>query len=258
MSFYGKKENNTFALTILFSCSICVVIPEILHMKDNLREIKHTFFNYWGGRIPVTFIFPHRIFQLIFATTSIFIVFNSISKDKDCKNYSRVLYVINAISAALSMLFFLQLLKGMGHSIILLQKMLYDTVVFLAMAFMIYFGFAVSFYMLQHPNLNCNRKNVTNTDCCKPQDMFQEFFQSLYETYLLMLTVMAPYDIYFRSSSLAPFSVLLYMICVMTIGVVMVNLMIAIMTRRLEAIEQTKESLLKLEKIVIVLHLQER
>ena len=179
-----------------------VLLLEGMHSRSNFREVKTAFSNIYKGQVPVTFTFAYRVIHLVFCFNLLLAIMLSFL---DC-TYQAVIqsvYVFTAMCAVLSFLFFMQMMTGVGHLLIVTQKMLFDTLIFMVMLFLVYLGFALGLYLL---HLNPTNKgclgevvNATSTESTEvSQTMFTTFAATLYETFLLMFTVMAPVDIYFE------------------------------------------------------------
>ena len=102
----------------------------------------------------------------------------------------------------------MQMVSGVGHLLIVTQKMLFDTMIFMFMLFLLFMGFALGLYLLhinpKHDGCDLIARNTTEAISDKADgayEMFQTFPDTLYETFLLMFTVMAPFDIYFEVCS---------------------------------------------------------
>ena len=134
--------------------------------------------------------------------------------------------------------------------------MFHEVFVFFATMLLIMFGFALSFYLM-HQNANF-RSRTDNSTIVNEGEMFHTFTKSVYETFLLMLTIIAPNDVYFSSSPLPAFVIMIYIVLIIVVSIVMINLLIAIMARRMDEIYGWKKELKMLEDLAIILYMEQR
>ena len=246
--------------------ALLLLLVEVVHTKNNLREMWYSVESMFKhGKVPVTFTFSYRAIQLIFCA---FVIFNVCSAGFFCDavQFVQITYVMCTFFGVLSILFFLQLKEGVGHLLIVIQKMLYEVFLYSFMFGTFYLAFACSFTLLspQYGQACVSVNNSTSAvndsaSIAKLSNIqFKSFPRSLYETLLLVLYVMPPTDIYFDQLESPLLTQILYSLLVLIPGLMMVNFLIAIMTRRAEQIDSLKDSILKLEKLSLVLYVQER
>ena len=259
VSLYFRDGYSRWYLHVfLFLCSLCVLIPEIFHSRANFREIYRSTKNIIRhAKFPVTFTFSYRVFQLVF---SICVIINALATmfTVECSAlyFFHNIYVVSTVCVSMSLMFFLQLISGIGPLLIAVQKMVYQAVIFMSMIIFMYLGFAASFYFV-HVRPSCRESLRNNNSSCN-KGMFLTVGHSFYETLLISLNIMTPKDIYFSQSYSKGITVTLYIISVMVISIVLLNMLIAIMGRRLEDIASLRDDILKLERLSITLYLEER
>ena len=249
----------------LFILAFLVLLVEVVHTKNNLREMWYSVERMFKhGKVPVTFTFSYRAIQLIFCAL---VIFNVCSAKFFCHavQFVQITYLMFSFFGVLSILFFLQLKEGVGHLLIVIQKMLYEVFLYSFMFGTFYLAFACSFTLLspqyrQTCGSQSTDRAVNDSASTTEHDniQFKSFPRSLYETLLLVLYVMPPTDIYFDHLESPILTQILYSLLVLIPGLMMVNFLIAIMTRRAEQIDSLKDSILKLEKLSLVLYVQER
>ena len=258
-------EPHAMVLVINFLLAFFYLAVEASHSRANMREItmsvKNMFIN---GHIPVTFTFAYRFFQIAFA---FLLIVTTLLKPLQCYSPDFVLglFVVCAFLCGLSLLFFMQLQPHVGHLLIVLQKVIFDTLFLLFMMFLYCIAFSVSLFLLHAqvtPTKCMAHRNKTSTTMEKCRDNIvsfsNNFFEAIYETLLLMFSVMAPRDIMFSCARIPAMAIALYIGLLVIVSIILVNLLIAIMTKRIDEISKMKDDILKLEKVSIVLYMEER
>ena len=246
-----------------FMMAALILLIEVVHTKNNLREMWYSIQQMFKhGKVPVTFTFSYRVMQLLFCALVMISALGALFSCHATK-FVQITNVLVAFFGVLSLLFLIQLKEGVGHLLIVIQKMLYETFLYSFMFGTYILSFAAAF-SLMNPNLrnDCqDRQNATNQTIIPSKEMtvqFGSFLNSLYETLLLVLYIMPPVDIYFSKMESPFLTQILYVGLILIPGLMMVNFLIAIMTRRAEQINILKDNILKLEKLSIVLYMQER
>jgi hypothetical protein len=87
---------------------------------------------------------------------------------------------------------------------------------------------------------------------------FSTFSDSLYTTMLLMFLVMAPNDVSFTNSVSPGIASIIYLSLVVFIGIICLNLLIALMSQRVAELDILKDDILLLQRISIVFFFEER
>ena len=60
----------------------------------------------------------------------------------------RIIFLLSGRLGALSLLYFINLVSGAGHLLVIILKMMYDTTIFLLVGFVVFITFANVFYAL--------------------------------------------------------------------------------------------------------------
>ncbi len=259
------QKADVFLSIIIGGFAIFSLVVEGVHIKDNLRDIWSSFTNMvFHSKYPITFTFGYRCFQLLFCATVIINVISGLNIDIYCvaPNFNTIMYALNSGLAIWSLFFFLQLYGTLGTLLIIIQKMIFDTLVFFATIGLVYISFVMAFYISYNgPSEICtsqnNPGNLTTMDLIITTQ-FKTFGGTLYETVLLILAIMAPNDIYFMESASSSVTMMLYVLLLMVFTVVCLNLLVAIMTKRIEEISRISSDILKLERLSIILYMEER
>lgn len=261
-SFIHGSINDAYLIFTILHAVVYLAV-EFFHSKQNVREIRDALKGTFIYRhVPVTFTFVYRFFQIAFCVC---VLFSAVCYPFRCSNPTFILstFVISTMLGCLSFLFFMQIQSNVGHLLIILQKVVYDTSFFLFMMFLIFLAFASGLFLL-HSDMEleaCRSDNNSvsySNNCDKDESFPKDFSEALYETVLLMFTVMAPRDIHFKCSHIPGMAALLYILLLLIISIILVNLLIAIMTQRIEEISRMREGILKLERVSIVLYMEER
>ena len=244
----------TSLITILEEISVWITIGQ-----RRLKGIR----DFFKGHTPVSTSSTYRLFQVILAVTLIWS--KSILKESStCKSYlikEQFSAVLNTMFSILSLLYFTQMRMRGGYVLIILGKMVYDTFMFFFVSFAIYMGFSLSFYYVQVPPVGtgvCNGNNMMNDMTDINVNTTSLGGPEFYQSFLFMSLVMVPSDIYFREASVPSNGIVLYILSIIIIGIVMTNLLIALMTQRVQVIYDHKESLFTIEKLSAIVDLDEK
>ncbi len=255
---FANGLNEPYVAPCMTSMAGFLLLTEVLHTKSNLREMWHSCKKMFvRGKVPVTFTFSYRAAQLIYCGLILMSVI-CMGFFCDIVTFVQIIYVLAAFFGVSSVLFFLQLFDGIGHLLILVQKMFYETTLYSTMWAIGCLAFASAFSLLS-PKIqqHCDNAELADNTSQSPEQ-FADWVNSVYETFLLAVAIMPPNDLYFKQLQSPPLALLLYFALVVILGLMMVNFLIAIMSRRAEQINGLKEDIMKLEKLTVVLYLQER
>ena len=262
--YINHGEFSTFLAFVLFIFAAIILLIEICYMKTNCLEMCKYFTDLFiSNRNPVTFTLGYRIFQLSFCSLLIISTAFMMSPSLSCSypNVVNALYVLTSFSSLFSLLFFLQLSSTVGLLLILMQKMIYRTIIFLAMLGMVYIAFVLALFLLHNPPptpKNCDNNISIPKNCTKAINQFYSLSSSFYVTYLLYLSAVAPTDIEFPCASLPGMAQILYMLLLLCFAVVLLNLLIAIMTKTTDDLSHLQSDILKLQRICIMLYVEDR
>lgn len=251
LSYFESGKPQPGFLCIAIVLALFYLIVNISNTGSNIREIFSSVKGMvMNGRTAVTFTFAYRVFQILFCVLLVLSGIYSVSVQSDDNNDLLCALVFCSFFSSLSFLFFIQMQGSAGHLLVIFQKVIFDTCFFLAMVFVIFFAFAFSLYLL---HFKVNTKNATQNN------RFSGNFEfAMYETLLLMFAVKAPDDPLFGHAKLPSIAIFLYVVLLISMTVIYLNLLISIMTKRTDDISKLKCEILKLERVSIVLYLDER
>ena len=239
---------------LLVPMALLFVIIETMFVKSDIKQMVRSYKQLvHDHKIPVTFTLAYRLFQLMFAVGILIMVISYSIFDENI--FSLAVEVVNSITGVLSILFFLQLNPSIGHMLIVTQKMTMDVAVFFLTIALLYFGFSVAFYLLQF-----NYVNKDNNPLTAPEDGVEidSFPTMSYMTFLLMLSVVSPPEMFFSDYALAGLTRTLFVILVIIVVIVQLNMIIAIMSSRLDEINTCKQEIFQLEKLCIIMYVEQR
>ncbi len=198
------------------------------------------------GKIPTTLTIVYRKIYISFLhSCTVFGAF--LLFDLRCKypTETSVLFLLSQNLACLSLLYVIQINKRVGHLLILLLKMLYDTAMFLTVAVIFYFTAVNFFYASKYTPNTCS---INDTATLKGS--LTQYVSMMYETFLLGLAIKSPSTEFF-DDTMAGIQSVFYVGSVVVFTIILVNMLIGIMGRRITEIENHKDTLLKLEKLSI-------
>ena len=236
------------ALTVI---SVLIIIQEWLFDIKRLKADTKAIWNFFrNGRIPATVTGVYRKFHNLFAYSCILFSVTQIS-GLNCTHPDvvRISYWASITFGCLSLLYIIQINKRVGHLLILLLKMLYDATIFLTIGVVFFFAATNLRYVMKYPVDTC-RSNAT---VISHDQALENYFDVMFETFLLVLTIKAPSTnhsnlwIHQISKGVYIFSVILFTI-------ILFNMLVGIMTKRITEIESHKDTLLKLEKLSVLFY----
>lgn len=258
---YGESKKDvpsSYHITMLV-VSYSFALMEIKNLYVNFPYLKMVIRKMMTGMFPLTVASTYRIFQSFFILTMII----SCSKHAfsgACKadgTMELILHVVNIFCGFMSVMFFTQLSEAMGHYLTVIEKMLFNTIAFLSIWCVIFLAFATSFYV-NSIDYHCMTANGTSSNNTASSEAFSSIYHSIYETFLLVLAVVAPKSWYFSESNDPDLSVVLYTACLIINTLVLLNLLIAIMNERVVEICRHKHSILKVNQLSIYLIIGDR
>jgi hypothetical protein len=249
-------------LSAIITCfAIFTLLVEIGYAHENGKHLKKALVMAWKHKkYPVTFLFPYQMIQIVFCLTAITNIYGDINPCSS-STFINVSYALNAVCGTLSAFFFMQLSKGFGHLLITVQKMVYVTLMFSVMIFLTYVGYTMALHLLYIDiSWNCLVQNGTESQTKTSNSNFGygTLSESFYTTILLMFTVTAPADVVFSEAQSPIIASIIYLSLVIFIGIICLNLLIALMSQRMEEIDVVKDDILLLQRISIVLFFDER
>ena len=234
-------------------------INEIVVSTYTLKEMFHTIKQrsvHKTQGFPAVFTYGYRIFFPAFAldiiaSSTLHILYNLC----EAELAFRIVHFIAQNHGLWTLLFFTQLNKEAGHLLVMIQRMLYDFLIFMSVAFIIYFGFSNSFYILNMSSscsvsLNSTYSSIPSTGYVSH---FTSFSKTMLNTFLLSLSIAAPgSETFGEENVIQGLSLAGYIGCVLFMSILLVNLLIGIMSQRVTEISEKRDTFLKLEAISIL------
>ena len=126
------------------------------------------------------------------------------------------------------------------------QKMFEETAGFLAVGFLSYAGFAVFFYILETP-FECKDAMSNSTN-------HQDLSGTMYNTVLRLLNVKGPDDVFFAESHIPEASVFVYLTSVLLWHLMLINMLVALYTDRMQLINQHRPVIVTVQNMNIMLY----
>ena len=230
------------AVAFLMITAVLFVLIEIMFKSDIKQMVRSYKQLVHEHKILVTFMLAYRLFQMIFASGILIWVFAI-----GIGLYHMILaaQVVNSVTAVLS-IFAAE--SVFGHMLMVSQKMITDITVFLLTIALLFCSFSMAFHVLQLDYFRKlgNTSNDNPTDSVvKPQA--QNFPMVSYTTFLLMLGVVSPSDMFFSNFSLPGLTMTLFVILVIVVVIEQLNMIIAVMSARLDEINTCKQEIFQLE-----------
>ena len=246
----------TYTLLIMASFEIFAEGAGLVRDR-HVYKLKRELDKIHGSSIAYTPVY--RIFQGLFSI-SLIITEILLLMNFGCQYNHNIFVTFNVINIALafcSIMLFIQLNKQTGHLLIVMESMVSQAGLFLTVGGVIFCIFPVTFHIL-HTEPACLRNdtatpNVSIGDADTGHLMFQTIGASFYETILLALGIAAPNPLYFDNSIIPLFSRIVYIVLIFIVGIVMMNLLIAIMTDRVAELNKHKETIQKIQRLSISL-----
>lgn len=240
----GSSNIGINIVVVIFAS--CQLFGEVGHIKSTWAAAVQIFRR---QKSPTTSTTVYRLLHLTF--TFLVIITTSFEfANSDCRYMLALqgLHVFCVIMATLSNLFFLQLDDSTGYILTALQRMLKETGLFLTVSTVFYMGFSTALYILHAPQ-RCNDIAISEN---RTRTTFQTYASTMYETFLLMLTIMSPQKLYFEESYLSGIAIFVYIITLSLFSIVLLNLLIAMMGRRISEIYEHRATLHVLERLSVL------
>ena len=235
----------TITLTAMCCLSLAVDVLNMYFQSSCLAV-------YWrrirAMRFPVSSCGIYRIYHVIFCITVIILCGTALAPDTDLSSDVYLgLNVCCILFGFISIAFFSQLNERLGHLLTAVEKMVIMTCEFTLFIFVVFLAVSLSFYVLHFHPYACqnvtdednNTRMVVDMNCSYSSAdvdpdavMFSTFSRSLHETLLLALGIMAPQSIYFTQSESPPLAITLYILCLFCLTIVMLNLLLALVNKR--------------------------
>ena len=239
-----------YAALISFETILFIISERNVYFVTFLKSTKKGF--------PVANKSYYMLFHLIFATTVVVIEILHIIElpcDGNIPLYVS-LYVFASEYGCLSLMLFTQLYAKGGHLVTLIDRMVWDVFLSLLIWVIIFNSFILSFYIL-HTEPICEVAEVhSNNTIGTNKDMFSTFKHSFYETILLALEILPPKPLHFDHASVHWLAVVLYSSFLLLVPLVLINLIIAIMTQKVSALNRYQNTIQSLQKLFLALFME--
>ena len=167
-----------------------------------------------------------------------------------CVHTEAFIYCVFSATGSLinGSIYFFSFNKYLAHISLLLQKAIEETHLFMTVGLFIYFIYATTMF-LAHVPLPCDDLNSTISNVTTNREMFTTLFGSMYETFLLSLGVMMPYDIYFNESHIPIITAMLYASMLFMLLIILLNLLVALFSDKVSTIHKHKALIIKFQVI---------
>ena len=220
---------------------VALVVRNSKAVRKGFRQfLKH-------GKMPATLTVFYQRFRAGF---SIFCILFSVTQLTNFKcsqrEISHAIYVVANTFATLSFLYFIQLSKRAGHLLILLLKMMYDAATFLLVAGVFFVAATNFYYGMAHTGFSCEELAESNNT------YVVDYVETAFETFLLVLAVKSPSTEIGDRLWGHEISHGIYILSVVFFTIILLNMLIGIMTKRITDIQEHKDTLLKLEKLSVI------
>ena len=213
-------------------------------------------------RPPANAVHMYRFYMLVFFVSVISTSVVALTPD-DLDTFSTTYLGLNATAVMfglVSVLFFVQLSQRLGYTLTAIEKIFTFILEFAFILFVILLALSLSFHVYHLADTNCsNTSNDTlvSAQLCEKENpdeaMFATFAHSLYETVLISAGIMVPQSIYFTQSEAPSLAVALYVLSLLMVYIVLLNLMLALINKRIMDIDEHKESIMIIQKLSIYL-----
>ena len=252
---YWKWNDNplyAYSNKILFTIALFIILEKLVNLFINRKQVKNRILKILKGHHAVSMSSTYRMFRIVLAVTLVWSKSILIASVACQRHVIRVQFgaVLTTIFSVLSLLYFTQTQLRGGYVLIILGRMVYDTLMFFFVCFVIYMGFSLCFFYITvapAEGSTCETMSGNITTGISPD---------FYESFLFMSLIMVPKDIYFTNSTVPSYGITLYVLSVIIIGIVMTNLLIALMTQSVQTIFEHKESLFLIEKLSAIMDLE--
>ena len=243
--------------------AIILVILAVLTSAEGLyafcvqrHMLKEVILRFNSKGIPVAFEYHYIVFHGIFNICVLTIETLHLSHH-ECLGHEvmfTVLYVVACLSGCTALLFFTQFFQRMGHLLILIDRMLWDIILFIITWSLIFISFGLTFTIL-HSDPMCHKDlqmdTNSNTNSSGTTGMFRSLSYTLYEIFILGMTLMAPKPLHFENSHFAALAMLLFLVFLLKVTLIMNNLLIATMTQKVSFLNSHKHVIKGLQTVVL-------
>lgn len=236
---------------------------EVLGLYTSRDYLKTLIKRLREGRIPVVLIWGYKMFQILFLVH--LILHHSLTAiHLECTNLVLrhillFMQVMMILYGFMGIMFFTQLSEVMGHYLTIMEKMMKSSLSFLLIGLLIILSFAMTFYLLCLPEKCPASLNAPNASRAGNDDnSFSSYLLSIYSTFLLSMAIAAPQQWHFEDTPYPYCMMILYMTCLTLMGIISINLLIAVMNERVIELCRHKESILKIQQLTIFLTIEDK
>ena len=177
-------------LIILTVISTFIVTNEwLLDLKRLRSDPKATWRFIRDGRVPAILTGVYRKAYNFFAFCCIlFSVVHLTGYGCERPDIAHLLYLASVVFGGLSLLYIIQINKRAGHLLIILLKIMYDTIIFLITGLIFFFTATNIFFALKYPIDTC----TGNKTILSLEEGVQRYTDAMFETFLLILAIKSP------------------------------------------------------------------
>ena len=246
----GRHMKKYIGPCLIFA-SLFTVLKEVVIFIMTRHKKVNMFKRRLRGHHPVSVAGVYRLFQVTLAVMVLWSkhgIFSGLS----CEHHrykGQLSAIVTTFFSIASLLYFFQMQLNGGYILIIIGKVVCDTFMFFTVCSAIYVGTCLSFIFTHN--------SPAGTESCAPSTSNStDFGSTFYESFLFVSLVQAPADINFTDWANPDLAITLYIFGIVIIGIVMTNLLIALMTQRIQVIYDHRESLLLIEKLSMVTDLE--
>ncbi len=253
----NKRDAHDSLFYCLGVVAIFGVLLEHVSSRKNWRRWQAALLRFLKfGRVPATLTVMYRMIHVIFSYMCIALCIVELM-DLDCQYNDELhaLYLFAGSLGVLSLLYFVTLVTSVGHLLVILLKMIYDTGSFLLVAIVFYAVSTNAFYALSFWPANCENESEANANASFPVHVSRSYTDFMFETFLLITSIKSPDEDFFQQSTSAAIGQMVYSGSIIVFSVILLNMLIGVMSQRITEIEEHKNTLLKLEKLSVTLFL---
>ena len=267
------------SIAVILTCGLSLTF-DLINTYSQASYVTLYWRRVYDRRIPVSVCGVYRLYHVLFCVTAI--VSGSLTFSPDVELTSPVYLgftVCGILSGLISILFFTQLSDRLGHMLTAIEKMVTITVQFTLFILVVFLALSLSFYVLHFRPYLCqngthpyrapstpspgdlavpsmvppSRRCLDGIGVDPDLVMFSTFARSLHETFLLCLGIMVPRSVYFTQSKASSLAIALYAFCLLSMTIILLNLLLALVNKRINEIDVHKMSILAIQKLSVAL-----
>ncbi len=244
--YFVMPHQATIALAVVSALMIVLGWAlDFSRLKSDLKAVKKFFTQ---GRVPVTLtIFYAQFFSSFNYCTFLLCVMFLTGLNCNYPFATTVVFVASLNFATLTVLYLIQITRRAGHLLIILLKMMYDTIIFLCIAVIFFTAATNVFYALHYPTDTCSAHNKT----LNWEESAANYIGVMYETFQLALAV-KPFSREPLNGVDLVAADIFYVVTLLFFNIILLNMLIGVMSRRISDIEKHKDTLLKIETISVL------